>query len=172
MDSNHQLTILNLLSKEYLVNVVSTLLNENSTLKSRVQDLESQVSQIVQVFQELQNVQQQQLLVSPPAVQSQELPLEEDDVQKRKLFVRNISFAANKYDLYNVFSKYGRVEHAKILYEKNSFGVEQSKGYGFVIFENIEDAQKAVDQQYFNINGRIAQCYLASKGNTRPPNKQ
>ena len=137
MESSH-LTILNLLNKEDLITIASTLLNENIALKTRLNDLESQVSQVVQVFQDIQQSQQPQpILQQPqPVLQQTEPESEEDKLQKRKLFVRNISFSANKFVLYNAFSKYGKVEHAKILYETNSFGFEQSKGYGFVIYEN------------------------------------
>lgn len=165
MDSNTHITILNLLSREDLISISSILLNENVALKTRLQDLESQVSVVINAFKDFQVPQ-----ASAPEPEPVQQP--EDDLNSRKLFVRNISFRANKEDLYAIFSRYGRVEHAKILYETNQYGFEQSRGFGFVIFDDAADAQKALEDKYITIDGRVAECHLAVNGkDTRPANK-
>jgi RNA recognition motif-containing protein len=168
MDPNSHLTLLNLLSKEDLVNVSSALLTENVAMKSRLEHLESQASIVINAFKNFQLEP-----VPQPIEKEKPVDLYEQDLLTRKIFVRNISFRANKYDLYNIFSRYGAVEHAKILYETTSSGYEQSRGFGFVVFENAIGAQHALKDKYITIDGRVAECHLAVNGkDVRPTNKQ
>lgn len=77
----------------------------------------------------------------------------QQDAQKNKLFVRNISWDATDQDLENLFSQHGplqpeekdgeKVNNGAIIIKDRFSG--RSKGFGFVTFENEEDAQKAVD---------------------------
>jgi RNA recognition motif-containing protein len=92
------ITILELLSKENLVQIASMLLTENVALKSRLEHFEPRV---IEAFDELNS------------------NADNNNMALRKLFVRNISFQANPQDLAIAFSKYGNVEFAKIQYQKN-----------------------------------------------------
>lgn len=60
-----------------------------------------------------------------------------------KLFVGNIPFGMTDDQLGEVFSAYGAVTSANIVIDKFS---KRSKGFGFVEFENEEDAKKAMGE--------------------------
>ena len=59
----------------------------------------------------------------------------------KKLFVGNLPFAMADADLNSIFSAYGAVTSANVVIDKFS---KRSKGFGFVEFENDEDAAKAM----------------------------
>ncbi len=60
----------------------------------------------------------------------------------KKLFVGNLPFAMTDADLNTIFSAYGTVTSANVVIDKFS---KRSKGFGFVEFENEEDAAKAME---------------------------
>ena len=60
----------------------------------------------------------------------------------KKLFVGNLPFAMTDADLNSIFSAYGAVTSANVVIDKFS---KRSKGFGFVEFENDEDAAKAME---------------------------
>ncbi len=60
----------------------------------------------------------------------------------KKLFVGNLPFAMADADLNSIFSAYGAVTSANVVIDKFS---KRSKGFGFVEFENEEDAAKAME---------------------------
>jgi len=59
-----------------------------------------------------------------------------------KIFVGNLSFNLTDDKFKEAFEKFGSVTEAIII--KNKFN-NRSKGFGFVTFENEEDAKKAVE---------------------------
>ncbi len=59
-----------------------------------------------------------------------------------KLFVGNLPFAMTDAQLGEIFSAYGAVTSANIVIDKFS---KRSKGFGFVEFQNEEDAAKAME---------------------------
>jgi len=59
----------------------------------------------------------------------------------KKLFVGNLPFSMADADLNSIFSAYGAVISANVVIDKFS---KRSKGFGFVEFENDEDAAKAM----------------------------
>ncbi len=60
----------------------------------------------------------------------------------KKLFVGNLPFAMTDADLNSIFSACGAVTSANVVIDKFS---KRSKGFGFVEFENDEDAAKAME---------------------------
>ncbi len=54
----------------------------------------------------------------------------------RKLFLHNIDFHASNDDIYNVFSKYGKIKSVQVPRNKDG----QHRGMGFVEFETHEAA--------------------------------
>jgi RNA recognition motif-containing protein len=60
---------------------------------------------------------------------------------ENKIFVGNLSFSLSDEKFKEAFEKFGKVSEAVII--KNKFN-NRSKGFGFVTFDNAEDAQKAV----------------------------
>ncbi|CAN1825419.1 Probable RNA-binding protein ARP1 [Linum perenne] len=63
------------------------------------------------------------------------------------------------------FDKYDEILEAVIISDKLS---GRSKGYGFVTFKEAESAKKACEDALPVINGRRANCNLASLGARRP----
>jgi RNA recognition motif-containing protein len=59
-----------------------------------------------------------------------------------KIFVGNLPFSVDKDRLASEFSKFGQVEAAKIIMDRNS---GRSRGYGFVEFVDQQGAQAAID---------------------------
>lgn len=60
-----------------------------------------------------------------------------------RIFVGGIDFKTSEQDLQEFFSAFGAVRDTKIIRDR----AEVSKGYGFVTFSSIEEANKARDQE-------------------------
>ncbi|CAB3992072.1 RNA-binding [Paramuricea clavata] len=76
-----------------------------------------------------------------------------------KVHVGNLSFDTREDDLMYEFERYGRVEQVQIIKDRDT---GRPKGYGFVMFENSEDARDAIyglDQKKFL--GRVIKCEKA-----------
>ncbi len=61
----------------------------------------------------------------------------------KKLFVGSLAWATNDDSLNAHFAAIGPVESAKVITDRDS---GRSKGFGFVEFENEDDAKKAIEQ--------------------------
>ena len=59
----------------------------------------------------------------------------------KKLFVGNLPFAITQDQLKEIFAIYGAIVSVNVVIDKFS---GRSKGFGFVEFENEEDAVKAI----------------------------
>jgi len=86
------------------------------------------------------------------------------------IFVGNISFQSEENDLQAIFEKYGEVGSVKIIHD-NYTG--RSKGFGFVIMENQEEAQKAIDElNGYYLQGKnltVNEARPRTEGASRPP---
>ncbi|CAL0315434.1 unnamed protein product [Lupinus luteus] len=88
------------------------------------------------------------------------------DTTLTKVFVGGLAWETPNEGLRDHFEKYGEILEAVIISDKLT---GRSKGYGFVTFKEAEDAKKACeDQANLVINGRRANCNLASLGARRP----
>eukprot|EP01084_Bolivina_argentea_P000958 1754_1 len=87
----------------------------------------------------------------------------------RRLFVYSLLYTTTDETLHAVFSQYGELEEAVIIKDKNN--EMKSKGYGFVIYKNVCDAQKALQQSDKIIDGRTVHCSLAIEGQNHNKNK-
>jgi nucleolin len=67
----------------------------------------------------------------------------ENKVNEAKLFVGNLPFSINEDQLREVFSEFGQIKEVNLIPDKTRPNAH--KGFGFVEFENQEDAQKAVE---------------------------
>lgn len=63
------------------------------------------------------------------------------------IYVGNLDFKAEESDLESLFAEFGTVESAKIIIDKYS---GRSKGFGFVIMDNDDEAKKAIEE----LNGK------------------
>ncbi|ORX62602.1 hypothetical protein DM01DRAFT_1297285 [Hesseltinella vesiculosa] len=66
----------------------------------------------------------------------------EDHMEEGKVFVGNLSFSTRKDGLADYFSRVGKVAKASVIRR----GHLRSAGYGFVTFEDPEDAEKATQE--------------------------
>ncbi|XP_072974702.1 probable RNA-binding protein ARP1 isoform X1 [Typha angustifolia] len=88
------------------------------------------------------------------------------DTTLTKVFVGGLAWETQKEALRDHFDKYGEILEAVIISDKIT---GRSKGYGFVTFKEAEAAKKACEDATPVINGRRANCNLASLGaKTRP----
>ena len=65
-----------------------------------------------------------------------------------KLFIKNIEPSINEMLLEMLFKQFGPIVSTKIIYDKITW---ESKGFGFIEFENKEDALAAIEK----INGLV-----------------
>ncbi|PIA25655.1 hypothetical protein AQUCO_10900006v1 [Aquilegia coerulea] len=87
------------------------------------------------------------------------------DTTYTKVFVGGLAWETQSDTLHRFFEQFGEILEAVVITDKNS---GRSKGYGFVTFRDPEAARRAcVDPSPF-INGRRANCNLASLGRPRP----
>eukprot|EP01083_Nonionella_stella_P009815 28103_1 len=80
-----------------------------------------------------------------------------------KLFVHGLAFSTSKETLENHYKLYGKVKEAVVLVDKKG----NSKGYGFVTFENAKFALEAAKDPKKRIDNRVTHCNLAFKGNPK-----
>ncbi|KAM4707829.1 cold-inducible RNA-binding protein B-like isoform 2-T3 [Discoglossus pictus] len=59
-----------------------------------------------------------------------------------KLFIGGLSFDTNEQSLEQVFSKYGAISEVVVVKDRET---QRSRGFGFVSFENPEDAKDAME---------------------------
>ncbi len=59
------------------------------------------------------------------------------------IYVGNLDYNVNENDLSGVFEEYGAVSSVKIISDKFS---GRSKGFGFVIMDNDEEANNAIEE--------------------------
>jgi len=59
------------------------------------------------------------------------------------IYVGNLDYRIDDEDLKNIFEKYGAVKDARIIMDKFS---GRSKGFGFVVMDDMNEAKKAIDE--------------------------
>ena len=62
------------------------------------------------------------------------------NLRLRIVFVGGLPFDVDKRRLYSIFRKEGRIINANIIYNRNG----NSKGYGFIVFDNPRDAWRTI----------------------------
>eukprot|EP01120_Amphizonella_sp_Union-15-10_P000518 TRINITY_DN1052_c0_g1_i2.p1 TRINITY_DN1052_c0_g1~~TRINITY_DN1052_c0_g1_i2.p1 ORF type:complete len:251 (+),score=55.26 TRINITY_DN1052_c0_g1_i2:88-840(+) len=82
-----------------------------------------------------------------------------------KVFVGGLHWFTNEQSLQQYFSEYGEIEEVRIIMDRVT---GRSKGYGFVIFKDPASAQAAVTNPFPIIDGKQANCNLASLGAKTP----
>ncbi|MED6144254.1 hypothetical protein PIB30_118027 [Stylosanthes scabra] len=87
------------------------------------------------------------------------------DTTFTKLFVGGLAWETPTEELRKYFEQFGDILEAVIITDKNT---GKSKGYGFVTFRDQESARRACADPNPVIDGRRANCNIASLGRTRP----
>ncbi|KAI4793684.1 hypothetical protein KUCAC02_032554 [Chaenocephalus aceratus] len=79
-----------------------------------------------------------------------------------KLFIGGLSFDTNEESLASAFSKYGTIEKVDVIRDKET---GNSRGFGFVKYDNAEDAKDAMDgMNGTTLDGRSIRVDEAGKG--------
>ena len=79
-------------------------------------------------------------------------------MEKNKLFVGNLPWSATADSLREMFSPYGEVTDAFIPTDRET---GRSRGFGFVTFANEADAEKALEKDGFQLEGRAIKVNMA-----------
>lgn len=66
-------------------------------------------------------------------------------MDNRKLYVGNLPWSVTSEGLHDMFAQFGAIAEAVVITDRMS---GRSKGFGFVTFENEEDAQRAVSEMH------------------------
>ncbi|XP_028764707.1 UBP1-associated protein 2C-like [Neltuma alba] len=83
------------------------------------------------------------------------------DSTLRKLFVRGLAGETTTETLSSVFSSFGVLDEAIVIFDKTT---GKSKGYGFVTFKHVDGAILALKEPSKKIDGRMTVTQLAASG--------
>ncbi len=87
-------------------------------------------------------------------------------VSQTKLFVWGLDWSIRGKDLNEEFSKFGEVVFARVNLDREN--KNRSKGFGFVVFANPEDAQKAqAEMNEKELKGRVIRVDFARENPER-----
>ncbi|KAF7843852.1 RNA-binding protein 24-B-like [Senna tora] len=91
-----------------------------------------------------------------------------NDTTLTKIFVGGLAWETQRDTMRRYFEEFGEIVEAVVITDKNT---GRSKGYGFVTFKDAEAAMRACQNPSPVIDGRRANCNLASLGanNKNPP---
>ncbi|CAN7052751.1 unnamed protein product [Brassica rapa subsp. trilocularis] len=87
------------------------------------------------------------------------------DTTFTKVFVGGLAWETPAAEMRRYFDQFGEILEAVIITDKNT---GKSKGYGFVTFQEADSATRAVADPNPVIDGRKANCNIASFGRPRP----
>ncbi|KAG7590557.1 RNA recognition motif domain [Arabidopsis suecica] len=87
------------------------------------------------------------------------------DTTYTKVFVGGLAWETPTDEMRRYFDQFGEILEAVIITDKNT---GKSKGYGFVTFREADSATRAVADPNPVIDGRKANCNIASFGRPRP----
>ena len=77
-----------------------------------------------------------------------------------KLFVGGLPWATDSQALAEAFEEYGEVVEAKVITDRDT---GRSRGFGFVTFSNPDEAQKALEMNGRELDGRTIRVDLAQE---------
>ncbi|EXC13675.1 RNA-binding protein 38 [Morus notabilis] len=98
-------------------------------------------------------------------------PGQYNDTTFTKIFVGGLAWETQRDTMRRYFEQFGEILEAVVITDKNT---GRSKGYGFVTFKDPDAAMRACQNPSPVIDGRRANCNLASLGahKPRPPTPQ
>ena len=87
----------------------------------------------------------------------------------KKLFVGGLSWGTSEDTLHAAFEKFGDVQEVKVITDRDS---GRSRGFGFVTFENDQDALDAIDAMNgTELDGRTLNVNEAKERESRDNNR-
>lgn len=82
----------------------------------------------------------------------------EDDISKRRIYVKNIPFEATDEEIHRLFSSYGLIETCYICKQKRYEG--SVTDYGFVTYVHQEDARKVLENGTLEFPGHSCSIFV------------
>lgn len=67
------------------------------------------------------------------------------------IYVGNLNYRMSEQELADVFAEFGKVSEAKIIQDR---ATGRSRGFGFVSFDSDDEAQRALEMNGKEVNGR------------------
>jgi len=89
-----------------------------------------------------------------PFKKGNDINKQDEDLKRRKVFVKGLPSSCDKFKLYQTFIKFGEIDKTYILYDHNS---GSSRGFGFVEYCKEEDAIRAIEVPV-SIDGKVVKC--------------
>ncbi len=89
-------------------------------------------------------------------------------MQQNKLYVGNLSYSVDESHLEQLFSTYGNIDEVALIKDRDT---GRSKGFAFVTFSSQEAAEKALEQNGKELEGRTLRVNLARERNDRGGSK-
>lgn len=89
-------------------------------------------------------------------------------MDKNKLFVGSLPWSITSDALRELFAQYGEITEAMVISDRMT---GRSKGFGFVTFANEQDAQKALEMDGKQIEGRTIVVNVAKPREDRGGNR-
>ncbi len=86
-------------------------------------------------------------------------------MDKTKLFVGSLPWSINNDSLRELFAAYGEITEAIVITDRDS---GRSKGFGFVTFTTEDSAQKALEMDGREVEGRTIVVNIAKPREDRP----
>lgn len=80
------------------------------------------------------------------------------DIENKQLYIGNLSYQVNEQELKDLFQQYGSVEQVRIV---KNYSSGRSKGFGFVTYNQIEDAKRALAAHGTKYQGRTIVVRIA-----------
>jgi len=82
-----------------------------------------------------------------------------------KLYVGKLAWETDSTKLEEAFAKYGEITEAKVIIDRDT---GRSRGFGFVTFANTEDAQRALEMDGQELDGRVIGVSVARENRGGP----
>ena len=92
----------------------------------------------------------------------------EDDKTSQTVYVGSLAWATNEDGLRAAFEKYGNITAVRIPHDDR----DRSKGFGFVEFETAEEAEKALEMDGQELDGREIKVSISRKARNDHPRER
>ena len=85
-------------------------------------------------------------------------------MQKNKLYVGNLTYSVGEDQLRDIFGSYGEIDEITVIKDRDT---GRSKGFAFITFNTVEDAEKALEQNGQEYEGRSLRVNVAKERTDR-----